>query len=58
MAGKPSEPSPVRRPQNGGGGEKGEQEHACERCGPVVITRLSKDDGRRLILYSRAEGPR
>jgi hypothetical protein len=58
MAGKPSEPSPVRTPQSEGGGGKGEQVPASERCGPVVITRLSKDDGRRLIFYSRAEGPR
>jgi hypothetical protein len=57
MAGKPSEPSPLRRPQNGGGGEQAARVHACERCGPVVIRRLSKDDGRRLILYSRAEDP-
>jgi len=58
MAGKPIEPSPARRPQSGRGGEQDEQVQPSERCGPVAITRLLKGDGRRLIVYSRAEGPR
>ncbi len=52
MPGKPPEP-PAPKPPGGetaGGGTR-----ADERFGPVLIARHSKDDGRALILYRRAD---
>ena len=45
----PSSPPPA----NGGGASGGEH----ERFGPLLLYRLTKDDDRALILYSRADGP-
>jgi hypothetical protein len=45
----PSSPPPA----NGAGASGGEQ----ERFGPLLLYRLTKDDGRVLILYSRADEP-
>jgi hypothetical protein len=56
MAGKPAESSPPGRAQSARGKQEGEEERPGERCGPLAIARLAKDDGRALILYTRTEG--
>jgi hypothetical protein len=57
MAGKPIEPSPARGSASDRGEDEGKQPRPSERCGPIAVTRLLKDDGRRLILFARAEDP-
>jgi len=64
MTGNPPEPPPsaraeiAERPPGSAAAAELEQEHdhgdPGERIGPVAIVRRVKDDGRALILYSRA----
>ena len=56
MAGKPTEPPPAERSGVGRRADGRERERRGERTGPVAITRLVKDDGRALILYTAQEG--
>ena len=58
MAGKPAEPQTPGDSKNVERREAGESEPPREQIGPVAIERLSKDDGRALILYSSIEPPR
>jgi len=63
MVADPAEPSSSGRPGACGGTDaaaspSGGQGPPRERYGPVEVTRLVKDDGRALILYTRADGPR
>lgn len=51
MAGKRADPPP-REPGEVDRRRDGEQAPGAERCGPVTISRLAKDDGRALILYT------
>jgi hypothetical protein len=46
-----AEPPASERSQIGDGEQRGEETQA-EHFGPVVLTRVRKDDGRALILYS------
>ena len=61
MTGKPPETPPQGAAQTAGGAADGTpraepQRHDGEREGPVAIERLSKADGRALILYTREDG--
>jgi hypothetical protein len=51
MAWNMAEPPASERSQIGDGEQRGEETQA-EHFGPVVLTRVRKDDGRALILYS------
>ena len=64
MPSGPAQPPSPERPQSGGdgdrtsaalGGRDGTELRSEERCGPLTITRVRKDDGRSLILYGHAE---
>jgi hypothetical protein len=66
MAAGPDQPPSPEQPPGTGSGERGSQpphsneasrEAVNERYGPLELTRLRKDDGRALILYSHDEGP-
>jgi hypothetical protein len=52
MVGKPAQPSSASGSQTDERAATGESSPPRERVGPVAIERLSKDDGRALILYS------
>jgi hypothetical protein len=64
MSGEPAEsprPRPSHRDAEGGKRQSeserrrwSEPERPGERVGPLTLTRLVKDDGRALILYTRA----
>ena len=54
MAGKPADPPPPDEPS--GEGSEHERPTPSEREGPVTVERLSKHDGRALILYT-VRGP-
>jgi hypothetical protein len=58
MVGKPAEAPTPGASENAERRETGEGAPARERIGPLAIERLSKDDGRALILYSSVEPPR
>ena len=50
------DPAPDGRPPLDGGLQPGDKQRAHpERYGTLTVTRLTKDDGRALILYSHAE---
>ena len=53
MAGKSARPSPCGRGQADAPQEREPQPQHKERCGPLVIARQRKGDGRALILYTR-----
>jgi hypothetical protein len=53
--GPPSTPSEHAAGDAPPGGRAPAPVTAAERCGPVVIARHEKADGRALILYRRAE---
>jgi hypothetical protein len=64
MPSDPGQPPSPERPQSVGGEDRksaasgGHDDVALgaeERCGPLTITRVVKDDGRSLILYGHAE---
>jgi hypothetical protein len=64
MPSDPGQPPSPERPQSVGGEDRasaasgGHDDAALgaeERSGPLTITRVSKDDGRSLILYSHDE---
>lgn len=55
MSGKPTEPVPTGTPHGVQGTDIGE--HAPhERTGPLDVERLTKDDGRAIILYTATTG--
>ena len=54
MAWKPTGPPPSGRSAIDRREERGEQEERGERFGAIAIARDVKDDGRALILYTRA----
>jgi len=58
MAGKPAAASPSGATEQSKRDAQGESAHPRERLGPLALERLSKDDGRALILYSYVEPPR
>ncbi|HEX5852913.1 MAG TPA: hypothetical protein VFY36_07470 [Solirubrobacteraceae bacterium] len=58
MVGKPAEPARSDQPQRRGRGDTTEQDSEREIVGPLEIEKLSKEDGRALILYSSAPPPR
>ncbi|MGA2319661.1 MAG: hypothetical protein ABSG95_02805 [Solirubrobacteraceae bacterium] len=58
MAGKPAEPPPPGRSEIDPRGEGDEHARRGEHAGPLKVVRHVKDDGRALILYTRAENPR
>ena len=53
MLGKPTGSPSSGRSQGEPGGQEGEQQRAGERVGALTIARFVKDDGRKLILYTR-----
>jgi hypothetical protein len=64
MPSDPGQPPSPERPQSVDGEDRasaasGRQDDvelgAEERCGPLTVTRVVKDDGRSLILYCHAE---
>jgi hypothetical protein len=64
MASGPAQPPPPRQPHGDSSGDRSEAQpgegdalgHAAdERFGPLSVTRVSKDDGRALILYGHDE---
>jgi hypothetical protein len=64
MPSDPGQPPSPERPQSVGagdragaasGGHDGVELEGDERSGPLTITRVSKDDGRALILYGHDE---
>jgi len=57
MGAQPEQPPAEPEPGEPGAGS-GSSETAVERFGPLALERLRKDDGRSLIIYSRAEPPR
>lgn len=57
MGAQPEQPPAEPAPGEPGAGS-GSSETAVERFGPLALERLRKDDGRSLIIYSRAEPPR
>jgi len=52
MAGKRAEPRADERLQTGDSERRDEHGGAAERTGPLQLERLSKADGRALILYN------
>ena len=58
MLGKPTGSPGPGRSQGDAGDPEVEQEHAGERVGALAIARCVKDDGRELILYTRARDER
>ncbi|HWF32143.1 MAG TPA: hypothetical protein VG188_06275 [Solirubrobacteraceae bacterium] len=64
MPSGPAQPPPPERPASadsgdrasaGAGARGGVESAAEERYGPLTITRVTKDDGRSLILYGHDE---
>ena len=58
MAREPAAPPPSDRPEQGASPGAGEQAQAAERYGPLALARHLKDDGRALLLFTRAERER
>jgi hypothetical protein len=54
MLGKPTGSPGSGQSQGDSGGQEGERQRAGERVGALTIARCVKDDGRALILYTRA----
>jgi hypothetical protein len=55
MLGRPTGSGESGQPQGHQGGEEGDRPQAVERIGVLTIARYRKDDGRKLILYARAQ---
>jgi hypothetical protein len=64
MASGPAQPPPPEQPHGDGAGARSKAQAsepdaqasaAGERFGPLTVTRVSKDDGRALILYGHDE---
>jgi hypothetical protein len=64
MASGPAQPPPPEQPHDDSAGDRSGaqasepdplEQAADERFGPLSVTRVSKDDGRALILYSHDE---
>jgi hypothetical protein len=58
MLGKPTGSPSSGQPESDESGQEGEQRRAGERIGALAIARYVKDDGRALILYTRARDQR
>ncbi len=55
MAREPAAPSPSDRPEQGARPGADERAQPAERYGPLALARHVKDDGRALLLFTRAE---
>ena len=55
MAREPAAPPPSDRSAQGASPGAGEQAQPPERYGPLALARHVKDDGRALLLFTRAE---
>jgi len=55
MAREPAAPPPSDQPERGARPDSGGGSQAVERYGPLGVARHLKDDGRALLLFTRAE---
>jgi hypothetical protein len=55
MAREPAAPPPSDRPEHGARPDSGGRSQPPERYGPLGVARHAKDDGRALLLFTRAE---